>query len=306
MRVLVTGASGFVGNHVVEALLAEGHEVVGLSRTAPKGDRNKPGAVYFHGVDVADAKTIKDQYFSCVDVVVHLVGIIMERKANGQTFQRIHVEGTQNIVAAAKKAEVSRIVYLSAIGSSPNAAAEYSRTKFAAEEIVRGSGIPFVILRPSIILGKDGEFVAQMKDLILHGGLPVALPFPVVPVPGPGTNKFQPIFVDDLMKCIVGSVDDTALANQIVELGGAVQVSFNSLLKSFESHLGVNKPLVHAPINLLALIAPLVEMLPNPPFSADQLKNLKSNNIADIDPMKKAFQFMPIGFEEQLDRIYAK
>ena len=200
MKVLVTGASGFVGSHMVDTLLKAGHSVRGLSRKAPTADRRKAEAEYIDGVDVTVSTSFTPQMFEDVDALVHLVGIIQEGPG-GQTFQRIHVDGTQNLVDAAKDGGFyGRFVYMSAIGSAPDAPAEYSRTKYAAEQVVTRGGFAYTILRPSLVMGWDGEFVAQMGDLIKHGGLPVPLPFPFIPVPGPGENKFQPIDVGRFMR----------------------------------------------------------------------------------------------------------
>ena len=100
-----------------------------------------------------------------------------------QTFQRIHVTGTNNVIAAAKAAGVGKLIYMSAIGSTADAPAQYSRTKAAAEESVAASGLNYVILRPSIILGMDGEFAEQISDLVLHGGLPFQYRFRLSPFP---------------------------------------------------------------------------------------------------------------------------
>ena len=130
------------------------------------------------GVDVGLSTSLTMEMFSDVDAIVHLVGIIQEAGAE-QTFQRIHVYGTENVIDVAKRAGVhGRFVYMSAIGSSPDAPAEYSRTKFAAEQAVQSSGLPYTIFRPSLVIGPDGEFVAQMGDLVKHGGLPFADPVP--------------------------------------------------------------------------------------------------------------------------------
>lgn len=315
MKVLVTGASGFVGSHVIEGLLAAGHGVRGLSRTLPTGARRHEGCEYVDGVDVGDRSTMSAKMFDGVDAVVHLVGIIQEA-GKKQTFRRIHVDGTRNVVDAAKSSPLTpnnggtrRFVYMSAIGTEANSPAEYSRTKYEAEQIVIESGLPYTIFRPSIILGVDGEFVAQMAELIKYGGLPIKLPVPVIPVPGSGMNKFQPIYVDDLVSSVVKSLTDesgpTPSANKTYEIGGATQVTFNELLSGFARSMGVRKPMVHAPVPILRVAAMVMEaVMPKPPVTRDQLANLGRDNTTESRAITEVFGITPLGFDEMLTRIY--
>ena len=309
MTVLVTGASGFVGRHLCEGLVKVGHPVRGLARQVPVRKNRVDGVEYIRGVDVADAVTMTPEMFKDVDAIIHLVGIIQEVKGKGQTFQRIHVEGTRTVVDEAKRAGFDgRFVYLSAIGASPNSPAEYSRTKYQAERIVVGSEFPYTLFRPSLVLGPDGEFVAQMKDLVLHGGLPLPAPFPVIPVPGKGFNLFQPIWVDDLVQCIVKSLGMGETINQLYEVGGATQLSFNEILQGFARSLGKpKKPLLHAPIPLLYAAAAVMEkIIAKPPVTRDQLKNLAVDNITTSLAVKEVFGVDPLGFDQMLARIYGK
>jgi NADH dehydrogenase len=307
MTILVTGASGFVGSNIIARLREANYDVRGLSRKLPPAGRRHDGAQYVDGVDVGDASTLTPAMFAGVTSVIHLVGIIQQARG-GQTFRRIHVDGTRNVVERAKAARLSGVfVYMSAIGSAADAPAEYSRTKFEAEEIVRGSGLPYAILRPSLILGKGGEFAVQMEDLIRHGGLPVNVPFPFIPVPGSGRNKFQPIDIDDLTACVLRILADDKLRNRVYEVGGATQVSFNELLAGFAAALGVRKPMLHAPIPALRLAAAVMEtVLPRPPVTRDQLANLSRDNIADTNDASSAFNLVPRTFDAILDRIYGK
>lgn len=307
MTVLVTGASGFIGRHVCAELVKVGHPVRGLARQVPVRKNRVEGVEYIRGVDISDAVTLTPEMFKGVDAIIHLVGIIAEVKRKGQTFQRIHVEGTRNVVDEAKRAGFDgRMVYMSAIGSSLNAAAEYSRTKYQAERIVIGSEFPYTIFRPSLVIGPDGEFIAQMKDLVLHGGLPINAPFPVIPVPGPGFNLFQPVWVDDLVQCVVKSLVMGETINHIYEIGGATQLSFNELIKGIAKSLGKpKKPLLHAPIPLLYAAATVMEkILTKPPVTRDQLKNLALDNITISQDIKELFKLNPLGFDQMLARIY--
>ena len=145
-----------------------------------------------------------------------------------------------------------------------------------------------------------------MKDLVLHGGLPVGVPFPAIPVPGPGFNLFQPIWVDDLVECVVQSLGRGDTINETYEVGGATQLSFNELLKGFARALGVpKKPLLHAPIPLLYAAATVMEkILPKPPVTRDQLKNLGLDNITTSQAVKDVFGVNPQTFEQMLAQIY--
>lgn len=306
MKVLVTGAAGFVGRHLCRALVDASHEVIRLSREVPPAHQAIPSVVYVSG-DVTQAATITLDKFAGCNAVFHLVGIIQEGRGRGQTFEAIHVEGTRNVLAAAKAAGgAGRFVYLSALGSDTAAEARYSRTKAQAEALVRASGLPFTILRPSIILGPDGEFVQQMEDLIKKPPLsPFAPPF--IPVPGNGANRFQPVWIGDLIACLVRCLTDPATAGEVYEIGGASQVTFDDLLHAFSRHLGIKKPLLHAPLPLLFGAARVLQKaLPRPPITTDQLLNLKHDNVCDNGKVSATFGLSPLPFEQALARVYAE
>jgi nucleoside-diphosphate-sugar epimerase len=306
MKVLVTGAAGFVGSHIIGALLKAGHEVRGLTRRMPSPERERIGVEYIDDVDVAQSSTLTPQMFHEIDAIVHLVGIIREGPGD-QNFQQVHVEGTRNVIEAADAAGfMGRFLYLSAIGAAPDAPSEYARTKYGAEQVVRFSRLPFTILRPSVILGKDGEFVQQMRDLVLHGGLSLPVPMPFIPVPGGGNSKFQPLAVGDLAACVIRSLENPDTAYQLYELGGASQVTFNEMLAAFSSRLGVAKPLFHAPMGAMNIAAAVMEaIMPKPPITRDQLTNLALDNVTESHAIEDVYKILPLTFEQTLDLIFA-
>src|SRR5437762_13145867 len=158
-RVFVTGGSGFVGSAVIDELTSRGYSVNALVNRRAVDDRG--GVVRSVAGGLFDAEALEEGIGDC-EAVIHLVGIIMERPGKGVTFQRIHFEGTQRVVDAAKRAGVRRYVHMSALGVRPDAISTYHKTKYRAEQYVRASGLDWTILRPSLIHGPKGEFM-QME-----------------------------------------------------------------------------------------------------------------------------------------------
>ena len=159
--ILVTGGMGFVGSHLIRQMRKQGLHVRALVRNPEKAKELKELKVELIPGDIADRDALDDAAAG-VERVIHLVGIIQE--AHGATFQGVHVEGTRNLIAAAKKAGVRHFLYQSALGTRPAAKSEYHRTKWQAEELVRASGIPFTILRPSLIYGPGDQFTLRLAE----------------------------------------------------------------------------------------------------------------------------------------------
>ena len=164
-RVFVTGGTGFVGRAVIQALRAEGYAVRCLVRRGSERDLRGFGAIERVEGDVMARQSLDDGMTGC-DAVVHLVGIIHERPAIGSTFERVHLQGTQNVLDAAAAAGARRYVHMSALGSRPGARSRYHQTKWAAEEAVRSSPLPWTIFRPSIIDGRGGLHEVQGEGVV--------------------------------------------------------------------------------------------------------------------------------------------
>jgi NADH dehydrogenase len=176
-----------------------------------------------------------------VDRVIHLVAIIREVRKKGQTFDTVIGRGTENVVQAAKEGGVQRFIYQSALGAD-NRSTGYFRNKMRGEAAVKGSGIPYVIFRPSFLIGAGGEFTGLLKQLTA---------LPVVPVIGPGNYPMQPVYVRDMARYIVQSLDDDRFLNRTFEVGGPETIEYNDMMRETLAARGKKGILFHAPIFLV-------------------------------------------------------
>lgn len=287
MKVFLTGATGFVGRHMLERLLAEGHAVRALVRDPQRANLAEHANAELVAGDIIEGTGL-DQGMQGCDAVIHLVGIIVEKGTN--SFERVHHLGTRNVVEAAKRTGIKRLVQMSALGVRADGVAPYQTTKWKGEEEVRQSGIPFCILRPSLIFGEGDGFVTQMMATMRSAPL-------FRPVPGDGTPKFRPIAVEDVTTCFVRALTYEAATNQTVDLGGADELTLNEVLAEIARCAGVRKPAVHFPMPLMFAGAAVAQkLLTNPPVTADQLRMLREGSACDIGPMKRIFGVNPRGF----------
>lgn len=258
--ILVTGAGGFVGRHVVRELVRAGGRVRALVRGTRRAASLAGLDCELATGDVTDATSIAGAVDGC-DGVVHLVAII---HGSATSFDRVIAGGARNVVEAARAAGVRRLVHLSAlgVGEATKDTVPYYRAKWAAEGAVRESGIPHAILRPSFVFGPDGGALPRF--------LRIARLAPVTPIPGAGIQRLQPIWVDDLARAVRLALD----RNGEVELGGPDVLDWNELWRRIKRTLGTRRPTLHVPLWALRPQALAFELLPNPPLTRDQLTML--------------------------------
>jgi NADH dehydrogenase len=291
--VLVTGGTGFVGQRVVHALRAEERAVRCLVRDRGRAARLEAWGCELATGDVADAATVREAVAGC-ETVVHLVAII---QGSPKDFQRVMIDGTRNVVEAARAAESRRFFLMSALGVSEQTRelTPYYRAKWTMEEIVRESGLEYVILRPSFVFGPGGGAITEFSRLVRF--------LPAIPVVGSGERRLQPIFVDDVAAAVARSIDLPEAANRTFELGGPEAVTWNELWDRLTTALGKKRRKVHLPVGLLRAQAAVLEKLPKPLVTRDQLTMLEAgDNVCDEKPAAELFGIELTSLDEQLER----
>ena len=293
MKVLVTGGTGFFGGHLIRGLLRNGHTVVVLSHQ--RAWRPEQGIVIVKG-DVTDPVSVGAAAWGC-DAAINLVGIIREVPAKEITFDRLHTVATRNVVDAAREAGIRRYLQMSALGTRKDAVSNYHRTKYAAEEYVRSSGLDWTIFRPSLIFGPKDAFVNMLADQVRK--------FPIIPVIGDGSYRMQPIHADDVARCFVQSLEMPETVGRIYDLCGVDRLTFMQMLAVVGKVLGKSGvTTVKSPLGLIKSVVPFLQKIPAFPLTTDQLQMLIEESICD-GAWRKTFTFEPIRFEEGI-REYLK
>jgi NADH dehydrogenase len=296
MRVLVTGATGFVGREVLRQLQGTGKALTFLARNPASesicryasasraevraGDLTQPGAL----------KTALEG----IDAVIHLVGIISE--VGAQTFERVHQQGAANLIAAAQHAGVKRFIHMSALGTRPNAVSRYHQTKWAAEEAVRQSGLACTIFRPSLIFGPNDQFVNLFARMSRFS--------PVLPILGRPDARFQPVSVQEVAAAFVSAIDEPRAIGQTFDLCGGETVTFTEILQGIlaATHrqrilLRIPRPLAQAQAAALEFLFPRL-LKQAPPLNRDQLLMLQEDNTGNGLPARQLFGLPGLGFRE--------
>jgi len=289
-KILVTGANGFVGSHLIRGLAKAGHSIRAMVlRDTMKSEVEADNIEAVTG-DVTRFDTLLPAMEGC-DAVIHLVGII--QPGPGYTFQDIHTEGTRNVVEAAKKSGgIEHFIYQSALGTRKDAVSEYHKTKYEAEQITKKSGLNWTITRPSIIYGPGDGFTQRLRDVIKMS--------PFVPVIGPGDGLLQPIFIKDLVDAFVKIIYNKDWYGRYVEMGGPEKLTFDEVVVKLKDALGTIKPTLHVPIWFVRPAATVMEkILPHPPVTNDQLTMLVEDNICPMDDMDE-LEINPLAYRDGL------
>jgi NADH dehydrogenase len=291
--ILVTGGTGFIGPKIVHKLRAERRDVRCLVRDRRKGKQLQSWGCELVEGDVTDRASL-DAAVAGSDAVVHLVSILAGRPHD---FERVMEQGTRNLVDAAKAAGVRRFILMSALGTNEATRdlVPYYRAKWEMERTVRESGLAYAIFRPSFVFGSDGGALQRFTRL--------ARLTPVTPIVGSGDQRLQPIWVEDVAAYFAAAVDKPEAANRTFEIGGPDVVTWNEFWERLKRSRGMRRPSIHVPTRLLRLQAVVLERLPNPPVTRDQLTMLEAgDNVVSNDDAVETFKLPLVPLDDQLRR----
>ena len=275
MRVAITGGTGFVGRHLARNLVAKGHEVVLIARGKDTRDDSilKLRGARFFGSDLSDVRELTQAFTGC-DAVAHCAGI--NREIGMQTYQRVHIEGTKNVVEAARRAGVGKIVLLSFLRARPNCGSAYHESKWAAEEIVRGSDLDYTIFKAGVIYGRGDHMLDHLSHALYT--------FPIFGLVGLKEKPMRPLAVEDLVTAIIASFQNGRLSNKTAGITGPEEIMLSEAVRRVSEVIHRNPLYLPMPIAVQKVIAGAAERtMKIPLLSLAQLRIL-SEGIVEALP----------------------
>ncbi|MBI3036821.1 NAD-dependent epimerase/dehydratase family protein [Candidatus Woesearchaeota archaeon] len=290
---LLTGATGFLGMELLKML--KGKRLRCLVRDVSAASRlEKCGCGLAIG-DLSDKGAVS-RAVKGVDIIIHAAAVIKAR--DSADYLRVNVDGTRNLVEAAKSSKVKHFIFLSSVLASYQNTTPYGKSKLAAEEIVRNSGVPFTILRISLIYGeKDTRAIGGLVGFIKRS--------PVVPILGSGSSPLQPVYVGDAVKAVVAASESRPKGRMYYIAGPAI--TYRELVKAIVSGLRLKRLLISVPPFALKMALMIFGLLPiklfKSAFDRSQLDFLSANRVFRCDDAARDFRFSPLAFSEGLKKI---
>jgi uncharacterized protein YbjT (DUF2867 family) len=267
MKILVTGGTGVIGEGAIPELITRGHSVRLLSRHAKEDAKQWKGVEPFEG-NVADASSLTNAATGC-DAILHIAGIVAENPPE-VTFQKVNVDGTRNLIAEAKRAQVRRFIFVSSLGADVGES-DYHKSKLAAEKLVESSALDWTIIRPGNVYGPGDEVISLILKMIRA--------LPAVPVIDFGNQEFQPIWHEDLAKVLASTIESHAVQSQILEAAGPEVTSMSDIIQRFATITGRSPVKVPVPMALAQLTTKLTSSVVPLPVDENKLAMLQEKNV---------------------------
>ncbi|MEO7217797.1 MAG: complex I NDUFA9 subunit family protein [Gemmatimonadaceae bacterium] len=287
-RVVVTGASGFVGSHACRALAATGWQVLALVRNAGKAaERLGHMPVDIRVGDLLDPAYVRSS-IDGASAVVHLAAVAIER--DGDTYKSVNVGTTRAIIDAALAAGVARFVYMSQNGADSASRLPFLKSKGIAQDLVTESTLQWTVLRPSVIFGPEDEFINVIARLVR------LTPF-ILPLPSRGNARFQPVAVDDVATVITRALADDDTVGHLYPLGGAAELSLREIAETVLVAMDAHRAILGLPTAALRpFVAALWHLVPRPPVTTGLLDTLALDNTVPLNTITSTFGVSPTPF----------
>jgi nucleoside-diphosphate-sugar epimerase len=238
MKIAITGANGFLGGQLANELTRNGHQIVRVTRIKNRHDSREGGFANFDApIGLANEDKLVQAFAGC-DTVAHCAGI--NRELGEQTYARVHVDGTRNVVNAAKRAGVKKVILISFLRARPNCGSKYHESKWAAEELVRACGLDFTILKCGVIYGRGDH----MLDHLSHA----FYTFPIFALVGMQDQLIRPTAVEDVVKILMASITEARLSRQTVSVVGPEELTLSCAVKRVAEVLDKHPLMVRLPL----------------------------------------------------------
>lgn len=290
MRILITGATGFVGGHIAHALLNQGHEVVAAVRR-PEAIIPRPGLSAIPA-DFARDFAPEDWLprLAGVDAVVNCVGIIAEAGRN--TFDALHTQAPVALFESCVRAGVRKVVQISALGADDTAFSRYHLSKKAADDYLAATDLHWTVLQPSMIYGPGGASTAMMSALAA---------LPVIPLIGDGQQAIQPVHVDDLAEAVARLLESDIPRQARLPMAGPRPVTLRELLALLRQSLGLKPaPMLPVPFRWMLFVGDRLGKVISTPLNGEALRMLQQGNTGDSAPLAHLLGRTPHSLEEVL------
>ncbi len=270
MKLAITGGTGFIGRHLAQRLSSEGVDVVRLARTDRDRADRPDGLETFVPSDLSDVAVLRQAFTGC-DAVAHCAGI--NREIGRQTYQRVHIEGTRNVVQAAREAGVKKIVLMSFLRARPDCGSPYHESKWAAEELVRASGLDYTVIRASMVYGR-GDHMLDHLSHALHT-------FPFFAMVGFKEKGIRPLAIDDLVDLMRAALVEGRLTRQTVAVTGAEELYLSEAVRRVARVTGQPVRMVRAPVWFHQLLARFWELTMKTPLVARAQVRILSEGVVE-------------------------